>query len=98
MSVLLPSSTLPAVQILCRVNALPNSGFVPLRQRKNTEASSRPPLSLDQIQQRRALFLRIPLPFCIARGEAPLLGARLFFAARGAAERRVEAARLERVE
>src|SRR5207247_3682515 len=62
------------------------------------EPLSRTPPSVEAGPHPRPLVLRVPLALRVAQREDPFLGTRPLFVAPGAAERRVESARLQRVE
>ena len=80
------------------VDVLPDVDLGPVRQRKHADALAGPDAAVEQVPELRPLPLGIPLALLVAQREDALLGARPFLVAPGAAERRVEVARFERVE
>ena len=80
------------------VDVVPDVELGPVREREDADALARSDAAVEQVPQLGPLVLRIPLALGVAEREDALLGARALLVAPRAAERRVEVARLERVE
>ena len=76
-------------------DVLPHVQFRPVRDREHAHLLAGGHAGVVQAPQLGALGLRVPLAELVAEREDPLLGARLFLVAAGAAHQRVELVRLD---